>query len=68
MATRVNAWSASTTYAAGDVVHVGVDCFKCKPYPFTGWCSNAMYVPTIAVSGSWTEAWTPEVDKCPLGP
>ena len=67
-ATVVDPWSASTTYAAGDVVRVGVDRFKCKPHPFTGWCSNAMYAPAVGVSGIWTEAWTPEVDKCPLGP
>ncbi|KAL3782572.1 hypothetical protein ACHAW5_004880 [Stephanodiscus triporus] len=63
----VELWSSSTTYAADDVVRVGIDRFKCKPYPFTGWCSNPAYAPTSSDSGLWTAAWELEVDKCPLG-
>jgi hypothetical protein len=54
----VNVYSSSTTYAAGDVVRLGVDRFKCKPWPYYLWCSNDGYKPTADSEGMWGEAWT----------
>lgn len=56
--TPVTAWSKSINYAAGDVVRVGINRFKCKESPFSGWCSVEAYAPAIGGSVRWTDAWT----------
>ena len=55
------AWSDSTTYLAGDEVRSYNKAYKCKPYPYTAWCSEKAYQPptgmSTATTGLWTEAW-----------
>ena len=56
------AWSDSTVYLAGDKVRSYNKAYKCKPYPYTGWCNEKVYHPPMGMStattGLWTEAWT----------
>jgi len=57
-------WSNSVTYAADDVVRVGVKQFKCKAYPQSLWCSQSAYMPALEDNGVWPQAWTAMGD-CP---
>ncbi|WP_319803640.1 immunoglobulin-like domain-containing protein [Shewanella subflava] len=42
-------------YAAGDIVSFDGGLYQCKPWPYSGWCSNSAYAP----SGQyWQDAWT----------
>lgn len=52
----VEPFSSSSKYAAGDFVRVGAAKFKCKEFPYEGWCSMAAYQPTLE-NGIWTDAW-----------
>lgn len=51
------AYQAGTAYKEGDIV-VGADnaLYQCKPWPNSGWCTNAAYAP--AISAYWHDAWT----------
>mmetsp|Transcript_29431 Transcript_29431/g.66001 ORF Transcript_29431/g.66001 Transcript_29431/m.66001 type:complete len:578 (+) Transcript_29431:313-2046(+) len=57
----VASYSATATYAAGDVVRVGTKRFKCKEWPFYLWCGNAYYAPT---GEDYGDAWSTDGD-CP---
>jgi len=50
-------YSSSIKYVTADVVRLGVDRFKCKPWPFHMWCSNDAYQPSVDSDGPWKEAW-----------
>nr|WP_241214468.1 immunoglobulin-like domain-containing protein [Vibrio alfacsensis] len=49
-------YEAGKNYAEGDIV-TGVDgqIYQCKPWPYTGWCSNPSYAPGETVY--WSDAW-----------
>jgi hypothetical protein len=54
--TDVNNYSSSATYDAHDVVRVGRKRFKCKDFPYSGWCSSGvLYAPLTGPH--WTRAW-----------
>ncbi|MGR5212361.1 immunoglobulin-like domain-containing protein [Vibrio rotiferianus] len=50
------AYESGKTYEAGDIV-TGSDgnLYQCKPWPYTGWCSNPSYAPGETVY--WSDAW-----------
>jgi chitin-binding protein len=52
---NIATWKLST-YSAGDLVQSGGKIYKCKEYPYVGWCgSNVAYAP---ISGyAWMDAW-----------
>jgi len=50
------AFSDSVQYSAGDEVTVENKIYKCKPFPYTGWCSQGGYQP--GASANWSMAWT----------
>ena len=49
-------YESGKTYEAGDIV-TGSDgnLYQCKPWPYTGWCSNSSYAPGETVY--WSDAW-----------
>ncbi|CAH1558143.1 immunoglobulin-like domain-containing protein [Vibrio rotiferianus] len=49
-------YESGKTYKAGDIV-TGSDgnLYQCKPWPYTGWCSNPSYAPGETVY--WSDAW-----------
>ncbi|MGR5134938.1 immunoglobulin-like domain-containing protein [Vibrio jasicida] len=49
-------YESGKTYEAGDIV-TGLDgnLYQCKPWPYTGWCSNPSYAPGETVY--WSDAW-----------
>lgn len=55
-AASVQPWSVEnlSSYSAGTEVTDGGKTFKCKPWPYEGWCSNAAYRPT---GQHGTDAW-----------
>ena len=51
----VPAWSL-VVYHAGDKVKSNGKLYKCKPYPYTGWCGlSDAYAPTSGFA--WMDAW-----------
>jgi len=56
----VGVYDASATYVAGEVVRVGLNRYKCKPWPYVLWCNNEAYKPVPGTGGPWTEAWVPD--------
>jgi len=51
-------WSQQN-YEEGDVVLLGVERFKCKPWPYYLWCRQPEYQPTED-DGIWSDAWAPD--------
>lgn len=49
-------YTAGTAYNEGDIV-VGKDnaLYQCKPWPYSGWCSNSGYAPGDSLY--WQDAW-----------
>ncbi|WP_033009441.1 immunoglobulin-like domain-containing protein [Vibrio rotiferianus] len=49
-------YESGKTYEAGDIV-TGSDgnLYQCKPWPYTGWCSNPSYAPGETIY--WSDAW-----------
>ncbi|SUP34372.1 chitinase [Vibrio owensii] len=49
-------YESGKAYEAGDIV-TGSDgnLYQCKPWPYTGWCSNPSYAPGETVY--WSDAW-----------
>ncbi|ASI94922.1 immunoglobulin-like domain-containing protein [Vibrio rotiferianus] len=49
-------YESGKTYEAGDIV-TGSDgnLYQCKPWPYTGWCSNPSYAP--GETTYWSDAW-----------
>ncbi|MCX2789041.1 immunoglobulin-like domain-containing protein [Vibrio sp. Sgm 5] len=49
-------YESGKTYETGDIV-TGSDgnLYQCKPWPYTGWCSNPSYAPGETVY--WSDAW-----------
>ena len=43
------------TYSAGAQVQDGGNAYKCKPWPYSGWCGQAGYEP--GVGAAWQDAW-----------
>ena len=60
----VEPYSATAKYVAGDVVRIGINRFKCKQWPFSLWCENEAYAPTLEAGETWTSAWSTDGD-CP---
>jgi len=46
-------------YGEGDRVSAGRLVFQCKPFPYSGHCSQAGYEPLVdsATPGAWKDAW-----------
>ena len=59
----VEPYSSFTSYDTGDVVRIGTKRFKCKGYPFSLWCRNVAYAPSLR-NGIWRDAWK-EDGYCP---
>lgn len=55
--TDVKPWNSRTNYIVDDVVRLGTARFKCLDWPFTLWCSQLAYSPTLASDGIWNQAW-----------
>ncbi|HEY1536843.1 MAG TPA: hypothetical protein VGF76_22630 [Polyangiaceae bacterium] len=52
---NVATWKLNT-YSAGDLVQSGGKLYKCKEYPYTGWCGTSdAYQPTSGFA--WMDAW-----------
>ncbi|MFN1617736.1 immunoglobulin-like domain-containing protein [Vibrio rotiferianus] len=49
-------YESGKAYEAGDIV-TGSDgnLYQCKPWPYTGWCSNPSYAPGETIY--WSDAW-----------
>ncbi|KAH0551266.1 hypothetical protein GP486_007446 [Trichoglossum hirsutum] len=62
--TGVPAWVAGTSYAPGTKAQVAGSLYRCKPFPFSGWCGQVGYKP--GVDASWRDAWE-LVDVCNAG-
>ena len=58
-------WSASHSYKEGDQVTHGAPphVYQCKPWPYSGWCTNSAYEPGKA-GGPWQDAWV-DLGPCP---
>ena len=63
--TDVDPYSSSVVYKAGDVVRIGANMFKCKGYPYTGWCSQSGYAPDLKPN-IWSNAWDKDGTCAPL--
>lgn len=50
-------WASGLLCMEGDVVHVGLDRFTCRPWPNFLWCDNEVYRPTDK-AGILQDAWT----------
>ncbi|WP_045500292.1 immunoglobulin-like domain-containing protein [Vibrio hyugaensis] len=49
-------YESGKTYEAGDIVtDSDGNLYQCKPWPYTGWCSNPSYAPGETVY--WSDAW-----------
>lgn len=53
----VEKFSSSANYVAGDIIRVGAAKFRCKAYPYVGWCNEAAYQPTLEGDNGWSEVW-----------
>jgi hypothetical protein len=55
-------YNSSMNYPPGQVV-MGMDekVYRCRPWPQSGWCSNAAYAP--GVGANWNDAWE-QIDDC----
>lgn len=56
--TNAPAYVEGTAYKDGDIVK-GSDgnLYKCKPWPYTGWCSGASWAYAPGSGSAWTDAW-----------
>ncbi|KAI9866191.1 MAG: hypothetical protein M1813_001752 [Trichoglossum hirsutum] len=61
--TGTPAWQTGT-YAAGAKAQVAGSLYRCKPFPFSGWCGQVGYKP--GVDTNWQDAWE-LVDVCNAG-
>ncbi|KAI9771575.1 MAG: hypothetical protein M1839_002768 [Geoglossum umbratile] len=61
--TGVPAWLTGV-YAAGAKAQVAGTLYRCKPFPFSGWCGQSGYKP--GVDAAWHDAWE-VVDVCNAG-
>jgi len=52
----VNPWVSNLNYDQGDVIRVGTQRYKCRPWPYAGWCKLSAYRPPLE-PGIWTDAW-----------
>lgn len=50
-------WVEGTDYAAGSIVSNKGSNYKCKPWPYTGWCKGPASAYEPGVGRAWTEAW-----------
>src|SRR6266511_70166 len=57
-------WTVKT-YSGGDRVQNNGSAYECKPFPYSGWCSQAAYEP--GASPYWADAWT-KVGDCSGSP
>ncbi|MFS1524707.1 immunoglobulin-like domain-containing protein [Microbulbifer sp. 2304DJ12-6] len=50
-------YDSNANYNAGEIV-IGSDSalYECKPWPYSGWCSNSLYAPGSSMH--WRDAWT----------
>ncbi|ADO49171.1 glycoside hydrolase family 19 protein [[Enterobacter] lignolyticus] len=51
------AWSANAKYSAGDIVNNHGKLFQCKPFPYSGWCSQAPAYYEPGAGQAWQDAW-----------
>ncbi len=59
------AYRAGAPYQAGDLVTASGKTYRCKPYPYSGWCSiGSAYAPGTGFA--WADAWS-EVSGCSGG-
>ena len=62
------AYDPSKTYVAGDVIEVENNLFRCKPYPYESYCSQAEFDPAMSEENKnaedlWLNAWS-TIGKC----
>ncbi|WP_207001640.1 glycosyl hydrolase family 18 protein [Trinickia mobilis] len=50
-------YSAGTAYQAGDIVSNNGKSYECKPWPYTGWCSQSPTHYEPGVGSAWDDAW-----------
>ncbi|MGE8337002.1 lytic polysaccharide monooxygenase [Pseudomonas laurylsulfatiphila] len=50
-------WVEGTEYAAGSIVSNKGSNYKCKPWPYTGWCKGPASAYEPGVGRAWTDAW-----------
>lgn len=51
------AYKEGTAYNAGDIVTNNGKAYKCKPHPYTSWCSGAAWAYAPGVGTAWEQAW-----------
>jgi chitin-binding protein len=53
----IPAYKAGTKYEAGDKVSNGGSVYQCKPFPYSGWCSQAPAAYEPGAGYAWGDAW-----------
>lgn len=51
------AYQEGTPYNAGDIVSNDGKLYRCKPAPFSGWCSMAKWAYEPGKGSAWDQAW-----------
>jgi chitin-binding protein len=51
------AYKPNTAYQAGDKVSNAGGIYQCKPFPYSGWCSQAPAAYAPGVGYAWSDAW-----------
>lgn len=51
------AYKEGTVYTAGDIVSNAGKLYRCKPAPFSGWCSMAAWAYEPGKGSAWNQAW-----------
>ncbi|WP_306170136.1 glycosyl hydrolase family 18 protein [Burkholderia ubonensis] len=54
-------YKEGTKYNAGDIVSNNGKLYRCKPFPYTNWCSMAAWAYEPGKGSAWDQAW--EVHK-----
>ncbi|WP_414448994.1 glycosyl hydrolase family 18 protein [Burkholderia sp. 22PA0099] len=55
-------YKEGTRYAAGDIVSNRGALYRCKPFPYTNWCSMAAWAYEPGKGSAWAQAWDKYAD------
>lgn len=61
-ATAHPVYKEGTAYQAGDIVSNAGKLFRCKPFPYSGWCSGAAWAYEPGTGSAWNQAWDEHKD------
>ncbi|VBB14482.1 glycosyl hydrolase family 18 protein [Burkholderia stabilis] len=55
-------YKEGTKYGAGDIVSNNGKLYRCKPFPYTNWCSMAAWAYEPGKGTAWDQAWEEHKD------